>query len=285
VLANFGIGPLGPSALRREMARRSLGRNGSHSRQPEIRSPQQGDRRSREGFMRYLLAASCLVGACVAGALGLAPLATAQSEGPAVPVEKASYHWPVFSNEHVMVLRVIFPPGRGSNFHTHSLDQISVLVEPGANEHQELGKAPTPPRPGTRGNVSFTEYSKKSFTHKSSNTATTPFHNVVIALLQPQPGNFAPAARDGYTEVFNNARARAWRLTLEPGQSAPAISQKAPGIRVVIDGGEITELVPGEPDRAQALRLGDFYWQDAGVTRTVRNTGSTKIEIAEFELK
>jgi quercetin dioxygenase-like cupin family protein len=230
--------------------------------------------------MRYLLAASCLV-----GALGLAQLATAQGEGPPVPVEKASYHWPVFSNEHVMVLRVIFPPGRGSNYHTHSLDQISVLVEAAANEGQELGKPPTPARPGTRGNISFTDYSKKSFTHKSTNTATTPFHNVVIALLKPQPGNYAPAAREGYTELFNNARARAWRLTLEPGQSAPAISQKAPGIRVVIDGGEITEIVPGETGRAQALRMGDFYWQDAGVTRAIRNTGSTKIEIAEFELK
>jgi hypothetical protein len=230
--------------------------------------------------MRYLLAASCLV-----GALGLAQLATAQSEGPPVPVEKASYHWPVFNNEHVMVLRVIFPPGKGSNYHVHSTDQISVLVEAGANEGQEFGKPPTPARPGTRGNVSFTEYSKKSFTHKSTNTGTTPFHNVVIALLKPRPGGFAPAAREGYTQVFDNERARAWKLALEPGQSVGPISQKAPGIRIVIDGGEITEIAPGQSDRGQALRMGDFYWQDAGVSRAIRNTGSTKIEIAEIELK
>ena len=232
--------------------------------------------------MRHLLAAPV-----IAGAIALAQPATAQDQGPAVPVEKAAYHWPVFRNEHVVVLRVYFPPGRGSNYHIHSLDQISVLVEAAANEGQELGKQPTPARPGTRGNVSFTAYSQKSFTHKSTNIATTPFHNIVIALLQPRPGRFAPVARDvaGYTQLFDNERARGWRLVLEPGQSAEAITQNGPGLRVVIDGGEIAEIVPGGPDRGQWLRLGDFYWQEQGATRGMRNIGSSRVELVEFELK
>ena len=53
----------------------------------------------------------------------------------------------------------------------------------------------------------------------------------------------------------------------------------------MIDGGEITESAPGETDRGQALRVGDFYWQDPGATRAVRNSGSTPIEIVEIELK
>jgi len=229
--------------------------------------------------MRHLLTASFIVGA-------LAIPALAQNE-KAVSVEKAAYHWPVFSNEHVMALRVYFPPGRGSNYHIHSLDQISVLVEAAQNEGQELGQAPTVGRPGTRGNVSFTAYSKKSYTHRSTNVAQTPFHNVVIALLKPQPGGHAPAAREaaGYTQLFDNERARGWRLVLEPGQSATAIAQKAPGIRVVIDGGEIAEIVPGEPDRGQWLRLGDFYWQEPGATRAVKNIGTSRVELVEFELK
>jgi len=229
--------------------------------------------------MRYLLTASLIVGA-------LAIPALAQNE-KAVPVEKAAYHWPVFSNEHVMVLRVYFPPGRGSNYHIHSLDQISVLVEAAQNEGQVLGQAPTVGRPGTRGNVSFTEYSKKTFVHRSTNVAQTPFHNIVIGLLKPQPSGLAPAAREvaGYTQLFDNARARAWRLALDPGQSVAAITQKAPGIRVVIDGGEIAEIIPGEPDRGQWLRLGDFYWQEPGATRGVRNIGTSRVELVEFELK
>jgi quercetin dioxygenase-like cupin family protein len=235
--------------------------------------------------MRHLFKASLTLGAVLVGASALALPATAQ-EPVAVPVEKAAFHWPIFRNDLVMLLRVYFPPGRGSNYHIHSTDQISVLVEAGANEGQVLGEQPTPARPGTRGNVSFTAYSKKSFTHKSTNTGTTPFHNIVVALLKPQPGGFTPAARpEGYTQVLDNERVRGWKLALEPGQSVAAITQKAPGLRVVLDGGEIAEIVPGEPDRGQGLRLGDFYWQEPGATRGVRNTGTTRVEIVEFELK
>src|SRR2546430_16239220 len=104
-----------------------------------------------------------LSGSLIVCALAMALPAAAQVEYPPVPVEKAAYHWPVFSNEHVMVLRVMFPPGRGSNYHAHSLDQIGVQVEAGANAGQGLGEAPTPARPGTKGPVRLTGYPKKSF--------------------------------------------------------------------------------------------------------------------------
>ena len=225
-------------------------------------------------------------GSLIICALTLALPAAAQVEHPPVPVEKAAYHWPVFSNEHVMVLRVYFPPGRGSNYHIHSLDQLSVQVEAGANAGQVWGEEPTLARPGTKGQVGFTAYSKKRFIHKSTNTAATPYQNIVIALLKPKPAGLAPATRpDGYVQVFDNERARAWKLALEPGQSVGAITQSAPGLRVVIDGGEIAEIVPGQPDRGLALRLGDFYGQEPGATRGICNIGTTRIEIAEFELK
>jgi hypothetical protein len=147
-------------------------------------------------------------GSLIICALTLALPAAAQVEHPPVPVEKAAYHWPVFSNEHVMVLRVYFPPGRGSNYHIHSLDQISVQVEAGANAGQVWGEEPTLARPGTKGQVGFTAYSKKRFIHKSTNTAATPYQNIVIALLKPKPADLAPAARpDGYVQVFDNERA------------------------------------------------------------------------------
>src|SRR5215470_16453259 len=171
-----------------------------------------------------------LSGALIVCALALALPAAAQVEHPPVPVEKAAYHWPVFSNEYVMVLRVYFPPGRGSNYHIHSLDQISVQVEAGANAGQVWGEEPSPARPGTKGQVSFTAYSKKKFIHKSTNTAATPYQNIVIALLKPKPAGLAPTARpDGYVQVFDNERARAWKLALEPGQSVGPITKVRQG--------------------------------------------------------
>lgn len=211
--------------------------------------------------------------------------AAAQDEKP-VPVEQAAYHWPVFRNDLVMVLRVYFPPGRGSNYHIHSLDQLSVQVEAGANAGQEFGQLPTPARPGVKGSVNFTAYSKKTFIHKSTNTAAMPFHNIVVGLLKAQAGSNAPVARpEAYRQMFDNERARAWKIALEPGQSVGAITQKAPGLRIVIDGGEIAEIVEGQPDRGLWLRTGDFYWQEPGAMRGIKNIGTTRIEFAEFELK
>lgn len=233
--------------------------------------------------MRHLLKA--VLATC---ALMPMPPAAAQDDSPPVPVEKAAYHWPVFRNDYIMLLRVYMPPGKGSNFHTHSLDQISVLIEAGVNAGQVFGsKTVSPGKPGLRGNVGFTAYSKKPFTHRSTNTATTPFNNIVVALLKPGPGSFAPQARDvaGYRELFDNERARGWRLQLEPGQTAGPITQAAPGLRVIIDGGVIEEIVKGETDRGLALNPGDFYWQEPGATRSIRNAGTTSINLVEFELK
>ena len=63
------------------------------------------------------------------------------------------------------------------------------------------------------------------------------------------------------------------------------VTQTAPGLRIVLDGGEIVESVPGQPDRGMNLKLGEFYWQDTGITRVVRNIGTTRIDLVEFELK
>jgi hypothetical protein len=230
--------------------------------------------------MRQLLAASLLVCA-------FALPAVAQDEGPPVAVEKAAYHVPVFRNEYLTLLRVNIPSKRSAGYHIHSKDQISVLIEEADQSGQVLGEIPTPPRRTPRGNVTYTAYSKKSMTHRVNNVGPTAFHNIVIALADGSGGRFSPAAREGagYTQLFDNERARAWRLVLEPGQTAAAISQNAPGLRIIVEGGEIAEGTPGEPDRGMALRLGDFYWQEGGVTRTVRNVGTSRIEVVEIELK
>jgi hypothetical protein len=72
--------------------------------------------------------------------------AIAQDEGPPVPVEKAAYHVPVFSNQFLSVLRVNIPSQRSAGYHIHSLDQISILIEEADQTAQVLGGQPTPPR-------------------------------------------------------------------------------------------------------------------------------------------
>ena len=93
-------------------------------------------------------------------------------------------------------------------------------------------------------------------------------HNIVVALRKPGPQGLIAGTRDvpGYTQVVDSDRVRAWRLTLDPGQSVPAITQKSPGMRIVVDAGEIVESAPGARDRARAFKIGDFFWQEGGDT-------------------
>jgi hypothetical protein len=237
--------------------------------------------------MRHLVSLAVL--AC-AMAQPLAAQTPAQTEERGVPILQAPFHLPVFKNEFITMLNVYVPPGRNTGYHTHTTDSVSVNVEEAQTTNQNLGDAaPGPVRPSRRGEPSFTAYSKQPpRTHKASNVGTTPFHNVSFLFAYPNPGRFAPGTRaesTGYKQIMDNERVRGWRLTLNPGQSAAAITQAAPGVRIVLDAGEIAEMVPGQPDRGMYLKLGEFYWQDAGVTRAVRNTGATRVEYLEFELK
>jgi hypothetical protein len=234
--------------------------------------------------MRHLAATFCVTLACA-----LSQPAIAEEEGPAVPIEKAPFHLPVFRNEYVTVLKIDVPPHRNTGFHTHMTDSVSVNIEEADMANQLPGEKQTPPQHSKRGQPNFTAYSKQGpRTHKASNMGETPFHNVSFLFNYSQPGRFSPSSRSGasgYTQIMDNERVRGWRLVLDPGQTAAPITQSAPGMRIVLDGGEIAEVVPGQADRGMNLRLGEFYWQDPGVTRAVRNTGKTRVELFEFELK
>jgi hypothetical protein len=221
---------------------------------------------------------------------GAASPALAQGEEGSVPIEKAPYHLPIFSNDYVTVLKIEIPPERDTGYHTHTRDSVSVNIVPADNVNQDLGSSQAMPSArAERGRVQFTAYGKQPpRSHKNTNVGTTPFHNVSFIFKAPKPHGFTPSTRGdvpAYVSVIDNERVRGWRLVLEPGQSAATIVQQSPGLRVVVSGGEIVESVPGQPDRAMALRDGEFYWQDPKATRAVRNRGTTRVELVEFELK
>jgi hypothetical protein len=235
--------------------------------------------------MKPLLAASLLAFACT-----LAGPAAAQNEEVGVPIIKAPYHLPVFTNDYVTVLKISIPPGRNTGYHIHTEDSVSVNIVPADMTNQNLGSSEvTRGERAQRGRAAYTRYGKEGpRTHKATNIGQTPFHNVSFIFRNREPGQFTPSSRanvPGYVQIMDNERVRGWRLALEPGQAAAAITQAAPGIRIVLDGGELVENVPGHADRGWMLASGEFYWQEPGVTRGLRNIGTTRIEIVEFEIK
>ena len=207
---------------------------------------------------------------------------------PVVPTVKAPFHVPAFQNDYVTLLNVYIPPGRSTGYHTHTLDILTVVVEDADTAAQILGLPPNPATHSPRGRLAFSAYGKQPQTHKVTNVGSTPFHIVALEFVSARSGGFTPSSRaevPGYALIMDNERLRAWRLALEPGQSVAAVTQQAPGIRVIVDGGELVEIVPGQPERAMAPKLGEFFWQEPGVTRAIRNTGTSRIELVEFELK
>jgi hypothetical protein len=172
---------------------------------------------------------------------------------------------------------------------------VSVNLTPASQTNQNFGSTQVSPPgaaagEGEPGRVNFTDVTKNGpRTHKATNVGPTPFHNISF-ILKPRTGGgmsqvSARAGVQGYTQIMDNARLRAWRVTLKPGESTGEITQRAPGLRVYVQGGVLAEAVPESADRGMAPYHGDFIWQAAGQTRAVKNTGTTLIEFVEFEFK
>jgi hypothetical protein len=253
------------------------------SRRPEYNKFRHAAAEALEGKVKHLIAALFITIACAP--IGLA---ADQTDVP-VPILKAPFHLPVFKNEYVTLLNIYVPPGRNTGFHTHTGDSVSVNIEDADMTNQDFGTPqPAPAQHSQRGRTAYTDYRKQSRTHRASNVGSTPFHNVSFIFNSPESARFTPSSRAGapeYVQVMDNERVRGWRLVLEPGHAAGSITQQAPGLRIIVEGGEIAESVPGQADRGMSPKLGEFYWQDPGVTRVIRNTGMKRIELLEFELK
>ena len=238
--------------------------------------------------MRHLTAASFVVLACV-----LVAPAWAQLEDKPVRMEKAPFHIPVFQNDYLILLNVNIPPGRNTGYHIHYADSVSVNLSPASQTNQTYGSndvsAPGTGGEGAPGRATFTNVTKDGpRTHKASNVGPTPFHNISFILKHPGPDGNHVSDRTGvagFTQIMDNARLRAWRVTLDPGQSTGQITQGGPGLRVYVHGGVLAEAIPDNADRGMAPYDGDFIWKDAGETRAVKNTGTTRLEFIEFELK
>ena len=173
-------------------------------------------------------------------------------------------------------------------YHRHSIDFAQVIVEATDRLEATVLDKPMGLVSLKTGQVLFAGYSKAPFIHQVANAGQSSFHVMGIEILDSQPGRFSPSTRTdvpAYTSVLDNERVRGWRLMLQPGESAAAIVQTAPGVRIVVQGGDIVEIAREKPDHELNLNSGDFVWQAAGTTRAVRNVGTSPVEWVEFELK
>ncbi|MBC9878186.1 hypothetical protein G8O24_12620 [Bradyrhizobium sp. INPA01-394B] len=202
-----------------------------------------------------------------------------------VPVEFASFHDQTFKNDYLQFMNVTIPSGQIAAYHSHTKDFAQVYMAVSDAEGTPLGGKPVI-TPRKVGEVLFTNYTKKPIVHQVANVGASDFRIMGFELFDSEPGRFSPQARpEPYISVMDNHRVQAWRLILQPGQVAPAMTQAAPGVRIVVQGGMLVEGVQGKPDHKLNLKYGDFAWQNTGPVRTMRNVGTSTVELVEFELK
>jgi hypothetical protein len=217
--------------------------------------------------MRHIISITSFALACL-----FMHSASAQLEDKPVLMTKAPFHVPMFSNDYVTMLNIHIPPARDTGFHTHFADSTTVLFNPAIRTNQIYGEL---------------EISGE-YTHRAANVGPTPFRGISALLHDRVMGGPPVSDRSdvaGYEQILDNARVRAWRVRLAPGEKTGQITQTAPGWRVYVSAGVIDELVPGSAPRGMAVVEGDFMWQDGGQTRAVENAGATVIEFVEYELK
>ncbi|HEV7234443.1 MAG TPA: hypothetical protein VGN36_09360 [Sphingorhabdus sp.] len=202
------------------------------------------------------------------------------------PVEQATFHQLVFANDDVAILINRYPPGGNSDFHLHPRDLFFVTVTPSLTSAQRLGQPLSPPRQQPAGIVGYNVMGSEPFIHRVINNGDAPALFVAIEIRRAAPMAGALTERGGgYVQILDNSRLRAWRVVLEPGQSLPALTQRANGVRVVVRGGLLRTSRPGIADQVLALESGNVAWQQAGETRALSNAGTTPIELVEMELK
>ncbi len=230
------------------------------------------------------------------GAFGLCLFLTAQpsafaqqsSSENVVPVEHADFHQLVFADEDIAVLNNLYPPKGDSGFHAHYRDLFHVVIQPSLSSGQNLGRPLTAAPMVPAGTAGYSAVGADPRVHRVVNGDKSTYQIIVVELRRSNPlGNAIPSRETAsqYVQILDNPRIRAWRLMLEPGQSAPAISQGGKGIRVVVRGGLLTTMTSGLQDQVLALRPGDFAVQPIGVPRALANRGTETIELVEIELK
>jgi hypothetical protein len=202
-----------------------------------------------------------------------------------VHVKKAPFHLFTFEDQNMSLENVTLPPGKSTRYHSHDQDLVFVITAGAKITNQVLGKEPVELE-FKLGEVRFASYTKTPGTHQIANIETDKTMQLLaVAIVYPEPGRYTVSSRPAKYEVaLDNDRVRAWRIKLNPGESAPTIRQTAPGARFVVAGGTIAEKRNGTPDQPLVLKNHDFVSMPAE-ERGIENLGNSPIELVEIELK
>jgi len=235
----------------------------------------------RKGFVMRLL-----TGLIPLLTLLMIPTAPASPQGAnVVEIKSEPHHHPKFENEFVRVWDVTVPAGDVTLWHVHANDNVVVTLGEARLRIETAGAAPAESQ-WKFGDVRF---GKATYVHRAMNVGNTPFHNMTIEILKSTaffPDLSKLPKQADREPVFENDRARAYRLSLAPGESTAIHSHPLPGLAIMLAPGEIEITTEGKakPDSLK-VATADARWRAGAVTHSIKNVGQTRFEAVDIELK
>ncbi|GAA5192895.1 hypothetical protein [Ferrimonas gelatinilytica] len=182
-----------------------------------------------------------------------------KAETIVVPVAEEARHIQVFDNDWVQVYEVRLAPGEGTDFHIHSVDQLTLVLTASEGVTQVLGEqAVTQSAP--KGTLIYSPYSTVGpFTHRVMSGQTSALHVLGIALKGDSGGADRERMSLPDQQQFAFPQGNARRLTLAQGESRTL----SPGLVVALGEGQLTQA-----SQSRDLRSGELWWLSEASTVT-----------------
>jgi quercetin dioxygenase-like cupin family protein len=182
-----------------------------------------------------------------------------------VPVEKEPRHRVVLENPYVKVLDIAFPPGYTTLFHTHSVDNVTIIIAGGSVRTDRIGTEGTPQTIAT-GLVGLSP-GNPPYTHRIVNLASDTFRALDVEIRGPMgPVASVPDVPVGHTVALDKDRALVRRIRLNAGETMAAHSHPRGWLEVSMTG----------------EYAGRFQWHDAA-DHVPEVNASAPVEILELE--
>ena len=200
----------------------------------------------------------------------------------AVPVEQEPLHQVMFQNDAVIVMHLVLPPGKSTQYHVHSHDRVAIGLSNTSIRQQKINESEEPATPTKVGDISALTLTEPSFTHRVHNVGKQPFDVLDIELLnRPEKPSTAVAAK----VAAENPSARVYNWVLVPGETSPMHAHVRPYIIISTMQMNLSMTAPDGQAATHGVEPGDFKYINGAITHTLSNSGPTAGQIIEVELK
>lgn len=222
---------------------------------------------------------------CSFAVLG-SPGVKAQTSSGAAPITADPTHKIRFDNGRVRMYEVILQKGEATLVHEHRADSFNVFFRTAEITNEPHGGKPRVLRIPA-GAVRFASTAKGPFSHRIVDTGDATFHVVAMELLAPPRASVVSASQrpsPPFKVELENQRGRVYRISLAPGESTEMFSRPAGSAVFATSTGRLSESPDGRPTRLWDLEPGNFRWIDQDERVSLKNEGTTPIELIEIDV-